>query len=435
MNSNQWHNQTSPGEIHRSPNRIIGFFLHFLLPIAALTCGVIITVYLMKTSPEAKPRNRPPTATLVEVQSVVSGPQQTVIHAMGEIVPAREIDLKPRVSGEVIGLSEEFLPGGYFAEGQTILKIDPVDYTLVVQQLESEEARAESDLLLEMGNQRIAEKELALLNEPVSAEEQTLILRKPQLEKLEATRVFARARLAKAQLDLQRTEIKAPFNTVIGTRNVDKGARVTESTILAHLIGSDKFWLKLTLPVEQLKWVDVPTSRGEEGSLVRIYSQGDDDLLNHRIGRVIRLAASLEEKGRMAQLLVEIDDPLSRRQENSDKPKLLLGSYVRAEVEGTGIDAGVSIDRGNIHDGGNVWLMDEDGLLDIRKVSITFRNRDQVIIRDGIDNGERIVTSSLSSPIAGIPLRLAGNVDEKAQQQNDPGDVPDKGQRRLSRAQ
>jgi len=86
---------------HRRPNKIASFFLHFLLPLAALVCGIIITMYLLKTSPEAKPRKRPPTATLVEVQKIVTGPQRTVIHAMGEIVPAREIDLKPRVNGEV----------------------------------------------------------------------------------------------------------------------------------------------------------------------------------------------------------------------------------------------------------------------------------------------------------------------------------------------
>ncbi len=404
--------QTVPGEVQRRPNRIIGFILHFLLPIAALACGVAITVYLMKTSPEAKPGKRPPTATLVEVQKAMVMPQLAIISGMGEIVPAREIELKPRVSGEIMHLSEEFIPGGYFLAGEKMLTIDPVDYALVIRQLESEAAKAESDLALEMGNQRIAEKELLILNESVSAEEKALILRKPQLEKLQASKDFAEAKLSQARLNLQRTEINAPFNSVINSRDVNLGTRVTESTVLAHLVGTDRFWLRLTLPVDQLQWLNIPSTKDEEGSSVRIYTQQSNDPAAFRVGKVIRLAASLEEQGRMAQLLVSIDDPLCRKEENHGKPQLLLGSYVRADIEGKTIENGISIDRANIHDGNHIWLMDEDGSLVIRPIEITFRNRDKVIVKKGISAGERIITSSLASPVAGIPLRLEGQVEK-----------------------
>lgn len=401
--------QTVPGEIQRKPNRIVSFFLHFLLPLAALACGIAITIYLMKTSPEAKPRKRPPTATLVEVQKMTQGAQQTVITSMGEVVPAREIDLKPRVSGAVSDISGEFVPGGFFLRGETMLTIDPADYALVVRQLESDAARAESDLLLEMGNQRIAAKEFQILNESVSAEEQALILRKPQLAKLEATKAFAEAKLAQARLDLERTTITAPFNSVINSRNVDTGARINESTVLAHLVGTDVFWLKLSLPVEQLQWVKIPVKSGEVGSNVRVYPQGNQNEENYRSGRVIRLVASLEEQGRMAQILVQVDDPLSLKDENRNKPQLLLGSYVRAEIEGKTIPSGIGINRENLREGKYIWLMTDEGLLDIQEVSVIFRNRDQVIIQTSIKEGERIVTSSLSSPVAGIPLRLQGD--------------------------
>ncbi len=399
-------NQTKPGEIQRKPNRIISFFLHGLLPVIALACGIIITIYLIKTSPEAKPRKRPPTATLVEVQSVTHETQQTVITGMGEVIPAREIDLKPRVSGAVTEISREFIPGGYFQEGDTILKIDQADYRLVVRQLESEAAKAESDLLLEMGNQYIAEKEFAILNESVSKVEQALILRKPQLAKLKASKDFADAKLDQAKLNLDRTTVTAPFNGVIDSRDVDTGARVNESTILAHLVGTDVFWLQLSLPVEQLQWVNIPSSRDEVGSEVRIYSQGRYNQEIFRIGHVVRLAASLEKQGRMAQILVEVEDPLSLKAANKGKPQLLLGSYVQAQIDGKSIPSAISINRAFVHDGKYVWLMDKDGLLDIHEVSILFRNRDQLIIENSIKEGERIVTSSLPSPIEGIPLRL-----------------------------
>jgi len=411
--------QVSAGEIHRSPNRIARFFLHVLLPLIALVCGIAITFYLLETKPKAMPGKRLPTAMLVDVQPVVSGPQPIILEAMGEIIPARQVEIKPRVSGEIIQVSNEFVPGGFFSANQSMLTIDRTDYDLIVRQLESEVAKTESDLVLEMGNQRIAQRELTLLGEDVSNEEKALILREPQLEKLNATKTYAEARLAQAKLNLARTEIVAPFNGIITSRMVDTGAKISESTVLATLVGTDAFWLQLTLPAEQLQWVKIPSTSDEEGSLVKIFSQGSTGD-KHRMGQVIRLSAALEAQGRMAQLLVRVDDPLCLKPENRDKPKLLLGSYVRSEIEGVTIASGIRLDRSNIHEGNSVWLMADNGLLDIRPVEILFRGRDYVIVDGGMKEAERIVTSALSSPVAGTPLRLL-------QQDDAPGPLQAKG--------
>ena len=85
--------QTRPGEIRRAPSRLSRFIMHFLMPAAALTCGVLITVYLLNTGPQAKPVKRAPTAILVEVQQLKSSPQQTIVNAMGEIIPAKEVEI------------------------------------------------------------------------------------------------------------------------------------------------------------------------------------------------------------------------------------------------------------------------------------------------------------------------------------------------------
>ena len=318
------------------------------------------------------------------------------------------------MSGEVIAIADDFVPGGFFSAGELLLQIDPADYRLMVRQLESEVAQVESDIAVEMGNQRIAQREYALLGEAVSNEEKDLILRRPQLEKLLAARELAQAQLAQAKLDLQRTEIAAPFNCVIGSREVDIGARVNESTVLAHLVGSDAFWLQVTLPVEQLQWLIIPARSNEKGSLVRIFSQGaaSSGEIRIRYGRVIRLAASLEEQGRMAQLLVRVEDPLSRLAENWGKSQLLLGSYVRAELEGVTIDSAVSLDRAHLHEGNTVWLMSENATLEIREVEIAFRDRERVIVTAGLRDGDRLITSTLVSPVSGIPLQEVGAAAE-----------------------
>ena len=77
-----------------------------------------------------------------------------------------------------------------------------------------------------------------------------------------------------ARLNLARTEIKAPFNGVIDSRMVDTGSKITESTVLAKIVGTDTFWLMLTVPIEQLRWLKIPGSSEEKGSTVRIFTQG-----------------------------------------------------------------------------------------------------------------------------------------------------------------
>lgn len=430
MNMNHPTETVSTGQVQRPQNRFVSFLFHVLLPLLIFAAGVALTVYLMKTGPEAKVGKRPPTATLVEVTTLTPTSQEIVIEAMGEIVPAREIDLRPRVSGEIVEVSREFIPGGHFSTGQSLLYIDPTDYRLALDQLESEVRRTESDLSLEMGNQRIAAKEFALLNERVSPEERALILRQPQLDKLKATLASNQSKLEQARINLDRTTVKAPFNSVVANRSADVGTRVSESMVLASLVGTDYFWLRLTVPLNQLDWLTIPKDGEETGSEVRIYPPGSNQ---YRVGQVIRLEPALESQGRMAQLLVKIDDPLCFKPENHNKIQLLLNSFVTAEIIGTTVDNSFSISRSHVHDGNNIWIMNENGALEIREVAPLFRSRDRLVVADGITDGERLVTSPLASPVAGIPLRLPGDKKDMGKQPGMNGERP-KGNRGPSNA-
>ena len=412
----------SGGDIQRSPNKILRFFINVILPLAALCCGIAITYHLLQTGPEAKPKKRPPTAALVEVIEVKSIDQRAYISGMGEIVPAEQVELKPRVSGEIVEINPDFSPGGYFNSGETMLRIDSRDYELIEEQLASQADQARSDLVIEMGNQRIAQRELTLLGEDVKEEEKELILRQPQLKQLQAASRFADSKLEKARLDLERTSLKAPFNGVVTEKNVTVGTRVIESTVLTNLVGTDLFWLRLTVPVQQLNWISIPERTGEHGSRVKIKVPSG----GFREGEVIRLEAELESQGRMARLLIAIDDPLSLEEENRAKPKLLLGSYVSAEIEGKTVH-GVRISRADLHDNDTVWLMDDEGRLEIRPVEILFREKDHVIVNGSLDGGERLITTTLSSPIPGTLLRVEG--DKQAEAVRRQGEVQGEGRK------
>ena len=387
-------------------NRIVSLLLQLFFSLVVLGCGAAIATYYLKTTPQAKPRKRVPSTLTVQVESVKYASHQVVINAMGTIIPAQEITLTSQVKGEILAISDNFVPGGFIDKGEPLLTIDPTDYRLSVLQHSSEVAKAQSDLALEMGNQMISQKEFEILGEKISATEKRLILRQPQLNHKKATLKGVQAKLDQAELDLARTQIDAPFNAVILSRSVNIGSQISAATPLSHLAGTDEFWLKLSVPLKQLQWIDISGDISPAGSMVTIRVHTDHSAPEIRMGRVVRLAPDLEEQGRMAVLYVSIKDPLCRLAENNNKPRLLIGSYVKAEIEGIRLKSAVAVKRNWIHNSDTLWLLSDSNTLTPRKIDITFKNRDFVFISSGLVEGEKIITSSLSAPIKGTPARL-----------------------------
>ena len=385
-----------------------------LLPLAVIAAGVSVALWLMETGPQAKPRPKARNATLVAVRAVDYSPQQTVISGMGTVAAVCNVDLKPQVSGEIIELNPNLVPGGHFRKGQTLLKIDPTDYRLTVRELAMDVAKAESDLQLEQGNQLVAQKEYQLLGETVSDVEKALMLRQPQLENLRATLEAARAKLDKARVDLGRTEIKAPFNAVVQSRAVSVGTRASDATVLATLVDTDAYWVEVSVPVSQLRWIRIPQTDGDPGALVKITDSAAWGDGVSRQGRVIRLESDLETQGRMARLLVRVADPLSLKPDSAGKPRMLIGSYVRVEIQGNAMASAAAIEREFIRNGNSVWVMDPEGNLAIRPVEIAFRGTDRLLVTGGIRSGEQLITTDLAAPVAGMSLRTAEDTADQA---------------------
>jgi len=396
----------APQDSRKRKRRIVPLLLQLFFSLVVLGCGAAVATYYLKTAPQAKPRKRPPSSLTVQIESVKYMDHQVIIDAMGTIIAAQDIILTSQVKGEVVAISENFVPGGFIDKGQPLLTIDRTDYELTVQQHSSDVAKAQSDLALEMGNQLIAQKEFEILGEKASTAEKRLILRGPQLEHKKATLKGAKAKLAQAELDLKRTRINAPFNTVILSRSVNIGSQISATTPLSRLTGTDEFWLKLSMPLAQLQWIDIPGDTSSIGARVKVRVVENGNSSGIRMGRVIRLAPDLEEQGRMAVLYVSIKDPLCRLAVNINKPKLLMGSYVKAEIEGILLKSAVAIKRSHIHNSDTLWLFSEENTLIPRKIDITFKNREYVFISSGVSEGEKIIISPLSAPVRGTSVKL-----------------------------
>jgi RND family efflux transporter MFP subunit len=376
-----------------------------VLPVLVLAGGAVLAVVLVKTSPKAVPRPPQRTARLVETTTVQLDAQPTVIRAFGTVQSAREVGVHPRVAGEIIAISPNLIPGGRFQQGEMMVQIDPRDFELAVRQREADVSTAEANLALEMGQQAVAQREYELLGEAISDENRDLVLRKPQLSQAQAALEVAKAALDLARLDLERTTVRAPFNATVRMRDVNVGMQVSPTTELAIVSGSDEYWIELTVPVDDLKWIRIPDGPDQPGSLVRVRSQVTRNKGTARQGRVLRLLPDLEPNGRLARVLVSVRDPLALQPENQGKPALILGDYVSAVIEGIGVSNAVALDRTYFRDGDQVWVMTPEHQLEIRPVTVAFRSVDTLLVSDGLQDGERVVVTDLPAALEGMALR------------------------------
>jgi RND family efflux transporter MFP subunit len=391
---------------NRIGSRLLKVALYGILPLVILAASTAFAARLVETGPKTERRAPTRTAHLVEVATVEAVSRRVEVEAMGTVKPSRTVEVTALVSGPIVARSANLELGGLVAAKEKLVEIDPRDYELTVTQREADVARAESDLRLEFGQQDIARREYELLGETIADEDSDLVLRGPQLAAAKAAVDTAKAALAGAELDLARTVVRAPFDGLVRGRDVDVGTRVNASTSLATLVGTDTYWIEVAVPVSRLKWIELPASADETGSrvLVRFETAWDDGVT--RVGHVRRLVGDIEEQGRMARLLVEVDDPLGVKPESADAPALLLGSYVRVTIEGRQVDDVVSIPTDRVRDGDQAWVMSDDDMLEIRMLEIVHRGAEAVLVRDGLEAGDRLVLTDLSTPVNGLPLRL-----------------------------
>jgi RND family efflux transporter MFP subunit len=310
------------------------------------------------------------------------------------------------VSGKVLSLHPEFIEGGYIKENAEILRIDPVDYQLTVTLAEAKVKDAESGLELAEEEANAAKEEWRLLYDDANTNDKPspLVAKEPQLAAAQARLKAQQAELKKAELDLKRTSVPAPFNGIVRTKSVEVGSLVTPQDPLAELVGVDEYWIQVSVPVDYLKWISVPNRKGKKGSQVRVVHQSGYE----RTGEVIELLGDLETEGRMARILATVKDPLGLKDSGQKTRPLLIGEYVRVEIEGSPLSQVFRIPRIALRDNDTIWVVGDDSTLDIRPVTTIWRDTQTVFLDQGLDPGDRVIVSDLAAPVAGMKIQMEG---------------------------
>lgn len=392
----------------RPRRRWLSILLNSVLCLVILA-GAAAGVWLIySTEPTAKQVDtKRMSAALVETITVERNTYSPQLVVLGTVQPVQDIVLSPRVRGQVVELSRSFVPGGMVRQGDMLLQIDPADFENAVSVRQSELEQVEADWEIEVGRRKLAEQELELLGDSISGINRALVLREPQSASLKSQLSAAKAAVERAKLDLERTKLVAPFDAQVLTRSVNVGSQVGPGDDLGQLVGIDECWVIAAVPVRNLRWIQFPNEE-QEGSLVTLHNDDAWGPDVSRQGRVARMIGALDEQTRLARVLITVDDPLGQK---SDVPPLILDTLVEARIEGIALDDVVRLEREHIHDGDTVWVM-TDNQLEIRQANIAFRDPEYAYIRNGLESGDEVVTTTLATVAEGVRLR---KVDESAE--------------------
>lgn len=379
---------------------------------AILLVGIAVTTLIFYTEPEAKTEGASiETAMLVDVVTVKVDSYEPTITATGTVQAVEDITLSPLVPGQIIHRDPAFTPGGFVKKNQPLLQIDPSDYKNTLALRKSELLQSQTTLDTEMGRQQIAQQDLKLIttdslfkDSPLSAEERQLILRQPQLDAVNATIVGAKASVDQAQLNLERTTIRAPFDAHILSQNVTTGSQVGPGDDLGRLVGTEYYWVTAAIPVSKLQWLRFPENDRASGSKVLVRNSTAWPEGQYREGYLDKQIGALDGQTRLARVLVKVTDPLAKNTDLGDRPKLMIGSFVEVDILADKLDGVVRLSRDHIRSNETVWVMKENKL-EIREVDIVLTDNEYAYIRKGLNEGDHVVITDLSTVSNGIGLR------------------------------
>jgi RND family efflux transporter MFP subunit len=380
-----------------------------ILPVIILALGILAMFAFsnMKKPPEEKEKidNTP----IVAVESISVTPMSMEVTSYGIVKPKYETTLVAQVNGEIIELSSVFERGGFVKKGQLLAKIDPNDYQAALIEAQASMATARAALEQEVAHGKVAKKEWDQITDTSPTE---LSLRKPQLAKELASVKSAQAAVLRAERNLQRTEIRSPYDAMIESRDVGLGAFVTPGKQIGRLLGTSIAEVRLPVADNQVQFL-INHGKNAKVKIVSDYSGQEVEWE----AKIIRDEGVIDSKSRMGYLVAQVENPYNLNNKKNHKSPLRFGAYVNAKIIGLRIDSAAVIPRHLVSDG-KVAILDEDLKLHLADIDIIREQGANVIVANGLVDGDQLIISSLDYPVEGMQLALM-SVETETEDESD----------------
>lgn len=326
------------------------------------------------------------------------------LHSQGTVKPRIETQLATEVSGQIVSVSDKFEAGNLVDEGDVLLQIDDRQYKAAVVSARAAISSAKSALIQEKGRAAVAKRDLQRYpRKHVSQEARELALRLPQLEEAKARYNSAVADFRQAKINLEKTQIRAPYRGIVQARLADTGDVVGAGTQLGSVFSIATAEIRLPIPLDRLSNLDLPVANSEVSTEALL----EDELGNTWRARIIRTEGAVDERSRVLYAVAEVSDPYAL---NSERPPLRNGTFVTATISGKPVDNLIAVPRHILRAGNKLWVVDADNRLVNRQVEVLRSDGNLAYVKSGLEGGERVCLSSIPNAITGTQVDIQHSV-------------------------
>lgn len=396
-----------------------------LVPLLILGAGLFASTLLGQLAPAPETSDTPPQAIAVFVEPAERVDFVQQVKAQGEVRPQREIVVAPQVTGRIEWLSPDYLEGNFIKKGQALARLEQTDFELALVRAQSTVAGARQSLARERAEAEVALEDIADLGlSPENAS--PLARREPQLAQAEADLQAALSQLKDAQLSLERTVIRAPFDGVIQEKSVDIGQFVSPGGSIGRMFSIETFEVPLAVTDRDLARIGLPLAFNETDAQPGpevIFSATVGDTKAKWVGRITRTGALINSQTRQINIFGELEDPYGAGKDG--EIPMVPGLFVNATIDGATLEGVIRIPRDGLRGTNTVMIGDpEADTLNLRTVDVAFSDANGAYLRSGVAPGEQVIISPVEAPFDGMRVRIL--------QQNEDGSVSGSGENRSS---
>jgi multidrug efflux pump subunit AcrA (membrane-fusion protein) len=335
-----------------------------IIPALVLVLCCIGAFVLVATAPsiESKVPDRAVTAVRVRDPQPQSVPMW--VRSQGTVEPRTESALVPEVSGRVVWVSPALVSGGFFDEGEPLLRVETRSYEMAVSRARAAVARARGEV--DFAADELARQKGMSARNVASPAQLSAARRNDEVAKADLT--DAAIGLEQASWDLERTTVVAPYRGRVRVESVDVGQVI----LRAQFAGKENTWR----------------------------------------GLVVRTEGEIDPKSRMVHVVARVEDPYAIADQSQDRAPLAVGLFVHAEIRGPAAEDVIVVPRYAMRDANHILVIDRDDLLRIRKVEILRIDGEEVLIRGSLEPGERLCVSPVQVVVDGMKVTTIQDDEE-----------------------
>lgn len=367
--------------------------------------GILISAFalmavLSQFKPEPPKQENENLDLLVDTLTLELSTESFRIYSQGTVRPRTQTVLSAEVSGSIVSISPNFIAGGVFEKGDVLMRIDPTNYTAAIDKAEA--------LLLQRQIEFDGAKKLQSQGYRAESE----------FASAAAALASAKADLAIAQRNLERSDIRLPYAGMVLSKDADIGQFVNPGTQLGVTFATDIAEVRLPLTDQDLAFVDLPGPASSDmgnGPQVTLTATQKGKRMQWD-AELVRSEGVVDERSRVTYAVAQFDDPY---QLHGDGIALPIGTFVAAEITGSGAFDVIRIPRTALRRADQVLVVDDENKIDIRSVAVIRSDERFAYVGSGIAPGERITTTAIEAPTNGMSVRTAESIAAESAEDDD----------------